>query len=203
MVASEDPRTEVVHDLVRRARRGDDAAFRRLVEMYMRAVYSIAYRLMGDHDDADDVVQETFVRAHRSLARYDESYSFYTWLRTIATRLGLNELEKRRRRKTQGGDSFDAAAEIVPASAPDPVDDLAGEELRQALGQALDTLTEEYRAVLVLRAYEDLSYEEISRTLDIPIGTVMSRLCRARGLLRQALSAAQANIVQKPWKRDP
>ena len=203
MVASEDPRSEVVRDLVRRARLGDDAAFRRLVEMYMRAVYSIAYRLMGDHDDADDVAQETFVRAHRSLARYDESYSFYTWLRTIATRLGLNEIAKRRRHKTQGGESFDVAAESVPAAASDPADDLAGAELREALGQALDTLTEEYRAVIVLRTYEDLSYEEIASTLGVPIGTVMSRLSRARGLLRQALSGARPSVVRKPLKREP
>jgi RNA polymerase sigma-70 factor (ECF subfamily) len=202
MVASEDPRTAVVHDLVRLARLGDDAAFRRLVEMYMRAVYSVAYRLMGDHDDADDVAQETFVRAHQSLSRYDESYSFYTWLRTIATRLGLNELEKRRRRKTHSGETFDTAAESVPAAAPDAADVLAGEELREALEQALGTLTEEYRAVLVLRTYEDLSYEEIAHTLGIPIGTVMSRLCRARGLLRQVLEA-QAKVDPKSRKLHP
>ena len=202
MVGSDDPHAAVVHDLVRRARLGDDAAYRRLVEMYMRAVYSVAYRLMGDHDDADDVAQETFVRAHQSLARYDESYSFYTWLRTIATRLGLNEIATRRRHKTHGGETFDVAAENVPAAAPDAVDELAGEELHEALGQAIGTLTEEYRAVLVLRTYEDLSYEEIATTLGIPIGTVMSRLCRARGLLRQALGA-RAKVDPKSRKRNP
>jgi len=195
MGAAEQPRADEVRELVRAARRGEAAAFSRLVAMHMRAIYSVGYRLMRNHDDADDVAQETFVRAYHALARYDETYSFYTWLRTIATRVALNEIDKRRRRRTTGGESFDTAAETVPAGAADPADDLAGEELRVALEEALGTLPEEFRAVLVLRTHEELSYDEIARTLDIPVGTVMSRLSRARRQLREALRARRGGAV--------
>lgn len=182
-----DRATADIRSLVRAARSGDAGAFRRLVELHMRAVYGLAFRLMGDPDDADDVAQETFLRAWRALDRYDETYSFYTWLRTIATRLALQERAKRRRRRTESGESFDAAAAAVPAAAPDPLETLAGEELQRALAGALEDLPEEFRAVLVLRAEQDLSYEEIARILEVPAGTVMSRLFRARRLLRSAL----------------
>jgi RNA polymerase sigma-70 factor (ECF subfamily) len=153
----------------------------------MRAVYAFAYRMMGDRDDADDVAQETFVRAHRALDRYDPSYSFYTWLRTIATRVALHELAKRKRRRTDGGESFETAAETLPTEAADPQALAEASELGRRLDQALGTLSEEYRAVLVLRAVEQLSYAEIAETLAIPVGTVMSRLARAREKLRLVL----------------
>jgi RNA polymerase sigma-70 factor (ECF subfamily) len=163
--------------------------------MYMRAVHAIAYRLLGDHDDADDVAQETFVRVHRSLERYDDNYSFYTWVRTIATRVALNELQKRKRRRTSGGEAFETAAEVVASPAPDAAEQLAGRELGQALAAALATLPEEYRAVLALRTYEQMSYDEIATTLGIPIGTVMSRLNRARTQLRAAWHGRQGGAV--------
>jgi RNA polymerase sigma-70 factor (ECF subfamily) len=175
--------------LVGKAAAGDAGAFRRLVESHMRAVYALAYRLMGNHDDADDVAQETFVRAHAALARYDPQYTFYTWLRTIATRVALNEIAKRRRRRTEGGDSFDTAAETVAAREPDAAETLAGTELQAALDAALATLPPEYRAVLVLRIQEDQSYAEIAAALEVPVGTVMSRLSRGREALRRALAA--------------
>jgi RNA polymerase sigma-70 factor (ECF subfamily) len=176
-----------VRDLVRRARDGDEQAFSRLVETHMRAVYAVAYRMMGDHDAADDVAQETFVRAYRALGRYDPTYSFYTWLRTIATRVALHELAKRRRRRTEGGESFEMAAETLPTTAPDPQSLAEADELGSRVWRALALLPEEYRAVIVLRSQEQLSYAEIARTLDIPVGTVMSRLARGRERLRAAL----------------
>lgn len=154
----------------------------------MRAVYTLARRLMGNHDDADDVAQETFVRAYQALDRYDESFAFYTWLRTIATRVAWNELAKRKRRRTSGGETFDLAAERVAGAAADPVALAAEAETRERLRRAVDALPGDFRAVVALRAFEDLSYAEIAEVLDIPIGTVMSRLSRARSLLRQAWS---------------
>jgi RNA polymerase sigma-70 factor (ECF subfamily) len=190
--------------LVRAAQAGDPDAFRRLVETYMRAVHGIAYRMMGNHDDADDVAQETFVRAHRALDRYDETYSFYTWLRTIATRVALNEIEKRKRRHTQGGEAFETAAEVVASPAPDPSEQLALQQLSEALQAALQKLPGEYRSVLALRTYEQMSYEEIATTLEIPIGTVMSRLNRARGLLREAWRGRLGSAIEpKERKQGP
>jgi RNA polymerase sigma-70 factor (ECF subfamily) len=182
--------------LVRAARSGDADAFRRLVETYMRAVHGIAYRMMGNHDDADDVAQETFVRAHQALDRYDETYSFYTWLRTIATRVALNEIGKRKRRQTSGGEVFETASQVVATTAPDPAEHLAERQLSEALQAALEKLPEEFRSVLALRTYEQMSYDEIARTLDIPLGTVMSRLNRARRMLRESWRGRLGGAVE-------
>jgi RNA polymerase sigma-70 factor (ECF subfamily) len=178
---------EEVRAWVRAAVAGDGHAFRRLVESHMRAVYGLAYRILGNPDDADDVAQETFVRAHHALDRYDERYSFYTWLRAIATRIALNEVAKRKRRRTEAGDAFDTASETVADRGADALARLADVELRDAVRRAMDTLPDEFRAVLVLRAEQEMSYAEIAAALDVPLGTVMSRLHRARALLRRAL----------------
>jgi RNA polymerase sigma-70 factor (ECF subfamily) len=172
---------------VRAARGGDAGAFRRLVETHMRAVYALGYRLLGDADDADDVAQETFVRAYRALDRYDERYSFYTWLRAIATRVALNEIAKRKRRRTDHGEAFETASDTVADERADAVEALADVELRSRVQAGLTSLPEEYRAVLVLRAEQQMSYAEIASALDVPVGTVMSRLHRGRALLRRAL----------------
>ena len=181
-------RQEDIRAWVRAARGGDGTAFRRLVESHMRAVYALGYRILGDADDADDVAQETFVRAYRALDRYDERYSFYTWLRTIATRIALNEVAKRKRRRTDAGEAFETASEIVADPNADPCAELADGEMRAAIARGLDALPAEFRAVLVLRAEQQMSYAEIAAALDVPEGTVMSRLHRARALLRQALA---------------
>lgn len=144
---------------------------------------------MGNHDDADDVAQETFVRAYQALDRYDESFTFYTWLRTIATRVAWNELAKRRRRRTTGGESFDLASERVAATAPDPLAQASETETHDRLRRAVEALPDDFRTVLVLRVFEDLAYAEIADVLGIPIGTVMSRLSRARAMLRAAWGA--------------
>jgi len=163
----------------------------------MRAVYGLGYRLLGNADDADDVAQETFVRAYRALDRYDERYAFYTWLRAIATRIALNEIAKRRRRRTEGGDAFETAAETVAGADRDPIDTIAGGELAAAVESALDELSPDYRAVLVLRAHENLSYAEIASTLEIPVGTVMSRLSRARIQVRNILAARGVALPER------
>jgi RNA polymerase sigma-70 factor (ECF subfamily) len=184
--------------LVRAARAGDAGAFRQLVEAYMRPIYALGRRLLSDHDDADDLAQETFVRAYQALGRYDERYGFHAWLRTIATRLALNEIAKRRRRRTEGGELFEAAAETRAEAAPGPDAELEAGEMRERLQAALASLPEEFRTALVLRTHEGLSYEEIAHTLGVPIGTVMSRIHRARCLLRERLEG-QA-FAAKPRK---
>jgi RNA polymerase sigma-70 factor (ECF subfamily) len=175
--------------LVQTARAGDAQAFRRLVEMHMRAVHAIAFRMLGNHDDADDAAQETFVRAWEALERYDPAFSVYTWLRTIATRLCLNELEKRKRRRTDGTAALEAVADSLPGPPEDPPGEIDAARTRVAVLAAMQALPADARAVLVLRVFEDLSYEQIAATLQIPVGTVMSRLSRARAQLRAALAA--------------
>ncbi len=153
----------------------------------MRAVYGLGYSFFRNADDADDVAQETFVRAYQALDRYDARYTFYTWLRTIATRVALNEIAKRRRHKTEAGEAFETASETIAGENPDPIDALSEAELQTALQAALADVPPEYRAVLMLRTQDGLSYAEIAAILDIPTGTVMSRLHRARALVRRGL----------------
>ena len=186
-----------VIELVQAARAGDTRAFRRLVEAHMRPIYALGYRLLGNHDDADDVAQETFVRAWQALARYDERYTVSAWLRTIATRLALNEIAKRRRRRTEGGELFDTVAETHAEAAPGPEAEFEGAETRVRIEVALEALPQEFRVPLVLRTYEELSYAEIARLLEIPVGTVMSRIHRARCLLREQLDPGRAPVVRR------
>lgn len=193
--ARSDPQQAAVHWL-RAARAGDRRAFQRFVESYMRAVYAIGYRLLGNHDDADDIAQETFVRAWQALERYDERYSPYTWVRTIATRLAVNELAKRRRRQTEGGERFEVAAETHASNAAHPDDEVEAHEARERLERALQALPAEYRAALVLRVHEELAYDDIARALEIPVGTVMSRIHRARRMLRRFLEESEAPVRQ-------
>ncbi len=183
----EDGESDAVPELVDQAQAGDTAAFRQLVEACMRPVYAQAWRLLRDHDDADDVAQETFVRAWQALKRYDGRTSFQGWLHTIATRLALNVIAKRQRRRTSGGEDFERAAETQQSGSPGPEAQVELAETRIALEQVLHALPDAFRLPLLLRTYEGLSYAEIARNLDLPMGTVMSRLHRARLLVRQGL----------------
>jgi len=184
---------------VRAAQSGDAEAYRELVEACKRSVYALGYRMLGNHDDADDVAQETFVRAWEALQRYDARYSFPGWLRTIATRLALNVLEKRRRRRTEGGETFDAAAGTQAAATPGPDAEVEALETRTLLARALQALPDEFRVPLLLRTHEELSYVEIATALAIPVGTVMSRLHRARAMVRREL---EQSGVRASGRRD-
>jgi len=141
--------------------------------------------MVHNHADADDIAQETFVRAYRSIHSYDERFRLYTWLRRIAVNLSLNHLKRSSRLRLVPlplGDGEDGGADI-----PDPRSDCDTSGLRHDLGQALARLPADQRAVFTLRVNEEMSYGEISEALKIPVGTVMSRLNRARTRLRELL----------------
>lgn len=168
-------------ELVRRAREGDRAAFGELVRSEQRGVFAVAVRIVGNREDAEDVVQDTFVRAWKSLRQFDETRSVGPWLRTIAVNRALTLVGARQRRGTE------ELTDTHPWSGPSPQDDAERRERDRRIRVALDSLPEEQRAVLALRAGEDLSYEEIAAALGIPIGTVMSRLARAREAMRRRM----------------
>lgn len=170
-----------------RARRGDDAACRAVFRHYQRAVYALAWRMLGGRANpalVEDLIQETFLRVFKSLAGFtpDGGARLSTWILTIATRLALNEQRNQRR----------AIVETVAAPA-EPVTDAWTDEpaQRRALGEILEReigkLAPDHRAVFLLREYHELDYAEIARVLEIPVGTVQSRLSRARAALRLAL----------------
>ena len=172
-------------DLVRSAQRGDAQAFRRLVEKYQRRVYQLALGMLKDPDDAMDISQETFVRVHRYLPSFKGDSSFFTWTYRIAMNLCLDAQRKRGRVERVDAEEGDEA-EIEAAMDP-PSHALAGpqrqalnEELKGKIEEALSTLSENHRAILLLREMEGLSYEELAKVLGIRKGTVMSRLFHAR-----------------------
>jgi len=175
--------------LVRQAQSGDDRAFGDLVERYMRRAYYAALGLVGSHEDALDLSQEAFVRAFRARARLDPDRPFYAWLYQILRRLCFNFLRDRRtrRRKLREAGPWIAADVAARAAETGPETSLRLAEERARVAAALDALGAFDREVLVLREFEGLRYREIAALLDIPEGTVMSRLYAARRRLAAAL----------------
>ncbi len=167
--------------LIRLCRRGDDEAWRKLVDRYQDTVYQISYRLLGHREDAFEASQETFVAAFRSIKNFRGDSSFKTWLTKIAARESLKIISKRRL-----WDELDHDTLGVPDTAAQSI---AHCDLAEALAKALLNLSPGLRATVVLREFEGLTYEEISDTLRVSIGTVESRLYRARAYLRRALAA--------------
>jgi RNA polymerase sigma-70 factor (ECF subfamily) len=182
--ASERPEDAV---LVRKAQQGDMDAFETLVRMYQRRVYALCRSLTGAHQSADDLAQDTFIKAYYALARFDTAWPLYPWLRKIAVNSALNYLKTRGRERSIEDESL--GPRRVPAAGPsdDPEERLEQAEFRARLDRAVESLPPDQKSVFVLRFHESLSYEEISRALDLPLGTVMSRLNRARQKLKDLL----------------
>ena len=181
--------------LVRRAKRGDEKAFRTLMERYRRKVYSIAYGMVHNPEAAYDISQEVFIKVYRYLGSFQGSSSFYTWLYRISVNLSIDWLRKQGRHdQVDFDDSLlrrepdGAEALVVPTlQDSDPLKALDRKELRDQLARAFESLSEKHRAVLLLREVEGLSYDEIARALKIHKGTVMSRLHHARRNLQRVL----------------
>ena len=172
--------------LLASAQGGNLFAFDEIVRRYQRRVYSTALRIVRRHDLADDVTQEAFLRAHRALASYDRGRPFGPWICRIAANLAINHVRSPEARE----EALDEGAlDRSPAAASDgPLDAVLEKEARSVLEDAVGRLPAEQRAVFVLRTFEDLSYKEIAEALDLSVGTVMSRLSRAREKLRGALA---------------
>jgi RNA polymerase sigma-70 factor (ECF subfamily) len=171
-------------DLLARARSGDLIAFEEIVGRYQRRVYGVAYRIVRRHDIADDVAQETFIRAHRALGTFDVARPFGPWICRIAANLAINHVRSPQFREEELPEGH---AETPAPSGGNPLARVLDREARAVLDAAMERLPAEQRAVFALRVVEELSYREIAETLDISIGTVMSRLSRAREKLREAL----------------
>jgi RNA polymerase sigma-70 factor (ECF subfamily) len=179
-------------DLIARARAGSFFAFEEIVKRHQRRVYAVARRILRRHDLADDVTQEAFIRAHRALGDFDLARPFGPWVCRIAANLAINHVRSPQHRE----EPLDDRPRAEPAAAGDPLAGLLEAEAQAVLERAMGELPAEQRAVFVLRVNEELSYREIAEALDISIGTVMSRLWRAReklrGLLLPYLTEARA-----------
>ncbi|MGH7366245.1 MAG: sigma-70 family RNA polymerase sigma factor [Candidatus Rokuibacteriota bacterium] len=167
-----------------RLRAGDPTAFEELVMAYQHRVFGVALRMLGNAGEAQEVAQEAFVRAHRALGEFRGDAKLSTWLYAITSRLCLNRLASAERRLTRQGE--DALLRLSDA-APRPDAVLERSELEAALQRAIAELPEERRIVVVLCDLEGLSYEEIAQVLELPLGTVRSRLHRARTDLKNKL----------------
>ncbi|MBN1418510.1 MAG: sigma-70 family RNA polymerase sigma factor [Planctomycetes bacterium] len=176
-----------------RARLGDREAFGRLVRRHADRVYRLAHYLTSSRDDAADVAQEAFLRAYRAIGRFEGRSGFATWVLRITTNCALS-LRARRRTKKRGmavvslsGSEEDAEPIQVADPRADPEAAFRREELGAAVKAAVESLDEEFRSAIVLREIDGRSYEEIAEILGVPLGTVKSKIHRARCALREKL----------------
>jgi RNA polymerase sigma-70 factor (ECF subfamily) len=179
--------------LVDRFRQGDQSAFEQMVSRYWGRIYAMVHQLLRNSEDAEEVTQDTFIRAHRGLVNFRGESAFSTWLYQIATNLARNRYWywwRRRRDKTVsfdqpiGGDNETTLAEVIPAELETPEDATITQEFVNRIAECMAKLSPKHREILVLRNVKNLSYEEIAEILHISVGTVKSRIARARESLR-------------------
>jgi RNA polymerase sigma-70 factor (ECF subfamily) len=179
--------------LVRAAQGGDRDALDQLFRRHYDRVYGVCRRITGSDADAADAAQEAMIAMVRGLARFDGRASFGTWAYRIATNASLDELRRRRRRPLVSGrdqGDHDDVREYADATAGDRIEQLGD---RYQIDAALAALPEDFRVPVVLRDVADLDYAEIAAILDVPVGTVKSRIARGRGLLAATISKADGN----------
>jgi RNA polymerase sigma-70 factor (ECF subfamily) len=180
-------------ELVDAARRGDRDAFRTLFERYHRRAYALAFGVLRHQDDALDVVQDAFIKAHKYLDKFEGTSSFYTWLYRIVMNLAIDHLRKHRRVKPVELDDQhleEAAGDdtLLPKIlGANPGRALMDKEIRARIDQALGELSDNHRAVLIMRELEGLSYEEMAQAMGCSKGTIMSRLFHARKNMQRQL----------------
>ncbi len=179
-----EPKQETDKQLVARVQKGDKRAFDLLVLKYQYKVSAIVSRYIKDFDEVNDVVQESFIKAYRALNNFRGESAFYTWLYRIAVNTAKNYLVARNRRppsfdvEVEDAEYYSGGDSLRDIDTPDGV--LFKEELREVIDQSIAGLPEDLRTAVTLREFEGLSYEEIADVMDCPVGTVRSRIFRAR-----------------------
>jgi RNA polymerase sigma-70 factor, ECF subfamily len=179
-------------ELVLAAQRGDRDAFKTLFERYHRRAYALAFGVLRHQDDALDVVQDAFIKAHKYLDKFEGNSSFYTWLYRIVMNLAIDHVRKHRRIKPVELDEArlesDGDESLLPRIlGGNPVRALVDKQIRARIDQALDELSDNHRAVLVMRELEGLSYEDMAQAMACSKGTIMSRLFHARRNMQKRL----------------
>jgi RNA polymerase sigma-70 factor (ECF subfamily) len=183
-------------DLIAQAAAGDHGAFSRLVELHQGRVHRLMSRFSRDPGELEDLTQEVFVKVFRKLDTFQHDSAFYTWLYRIAVNTATDYLARQRRRRlhlVETDAELDAArrCERSPGAAAPLLD----EEVRRVTREVLETLPEKYRTILILREYEDLSYTDMASVLQCSMGTIESRLFRARQRFKEALSRLHPELV--------
>jgi RNA polymerase sigma-70 factor (ECF subfamily) len=179
-------------ELVDQAQQGDMGAYSELVRRHQRKIYALVYHMTSNKEDAEDITQDVFVKAYASLGGFKRDAGFYTWVYRIAVNRTINFLKQRNRRTAVSLDNMDEGVERDPAyvelvARESPVRDATLGELQKKLNDALQTLSEKHRAVVVLHDIQGVPHDEIARMLRVSAGTVRSRLFYARQMLQNEL----------------
>ena len=182
-------------EFVTLCQRGDVDAFRPLVERHQKKMLNIAYRMMGDYEAASEVVQDAFLHAYKAIRKFKGEARFSTWLCRIVINLSKNRIRQMKTQSEREGVSLDAPIETEdgqvsqdpPSEEPSALEQMERKEVQTAVQMCINALESDFREVLVLRDIQGLSYDEIGEILEIPGGTVKSRLFRARDALKEGL----------------
>ena len=173
-------------ELAKLCQSGDNSAFEALVKRYEKQIFSLAYRLCGDYDEAADLAQEAFVQVYKGLGHYDPDKKFFSWMYRVAHNTCINVLHK----KPKTAADLDSIAEIVPDdnnSANQPETAYYNKELGETIEQAIMSLPDKFRDPIYLRYVQELSYKEIGDYLDLPVSTIETRLFRGKQALKNKL----------------
>jgi RNA polymerase sigma-70 factor (ECF subfamily) len=172
---------QIDHDLMRRIQRDDFPAFQSLVDRYKDRLVNVLYRILNDQNEAEDLVQETFLRVYKHRQDYDFTYCLSTWIYTIALNLAKNELRRKRKFKFFSIFEMEDNGVELKDTRPGP------QSLKMILDKAIAKLPMKYKTAFVLRDVEQMSYEEVAQVMEVPLGTVKSRVNRARAILKDEL----------------
>ena len=180
-------------ELVARVLAGDQGSFGVLVARYQDRLVSFLFRMLRDLDTAHDLAQEVFLRVYQALDRFDPQFKFSTWTFRVAHNLGVDELRRRKVRwvplQRQDAEDDSPWERELPSGGLSPYQDLRNEQRGAAIQQAIDALPGDYRELIVMRHYAELSYEEIAQLKRMPLGTVKNKLFRGRQMLKEKLAA--------------
>lgn len=181
----------IVKTRVKQVLKGDQNAFGEIVEIYKDKVFQLSFRMLGNRHEAEDIAQEAFIRAYVNIQSYNINLKFSTWLYRIATNLCIDRIRKKKPdyyldAEVAGTEGLTMYSQI-PAQTRLPEDDVESLELQDTIQREISNLPEKYRTVIVLKYIDELSLNEISEILDIPLGTVKTRIHRGREALRKQL----------------
>ena len=185
-------------ELVRRAKKGEEKAFEKILQKYRKSVYYMLLKMVKNADDADDLTQEAFAKAFKSINKFDPKYAFSTWLFRIATNNCIDFIRKKRVQTISIENPSDNDDDNYQLEIRDPDDDpneaLLRKQRKKYLKIAMEKLPEKYQMLLELRYFQELSYQEVADELDLPLGTVKAQLFRARELLQEELGHIEKDI---------
>lgn len=181
----------VVKKRIKQIIKGDQDAFGEIVELYKNSIYQLCYRMLGNRHEAEDMAQEAFIRAFINIKSFNQDLKFSTWLFRIATNLCIDRMRKKKPdyyldAEVSGSEGLTMYSQI-PSNSPLPENEIQSLELHETVQKEILKLPEKYRTAIVLKYIEELSLNEISEILDLPLGTVKTRIHRGREALRQQL----------------